>query len=278
MNTPAVPSASPFDAIRRTRLDGSEYWSARDLQPLMGYPRWNEFLTPLRRAITSADNQALNTGDLFRGSAEKSGGRPREDFELTRFAAYLCAMNGDPNKTEVAAAQAYFAVRTRQAEVAPVRQLSGPELMAAALVEAQATLERAESRAIEAERHVAELAPRAFAFDRWLSGNTAYSVDVVAKALRQAGAMTGRNRLFDFMEKAGWIFRQSGQWKPKQWTVEQKLLTVRLGSYEDSHTGELVPTTTIRITAKGAAKLAALHGVVQEDVAATLGGGESDAA
>lgn len=156
--------------------------------------------------------------------------------------------------------------------------LSGPELLARAVIEAAQQIKELTGRADSAEQRVAELGPRAFAFDRWLSGNTAYSVDVVAKALRQAGAMTGRNRLFDFMEKAGWIFRQSGQWKPKQWTVEQKLLTVRLGSYEDSHTGELVPTTTIRITAKGAAKLAALHGVVQEDVAATLGGGESDAA
>lgn len=156
--------------------------------------------------------------------------------------------------------------------------LSGPELLARAVIEAAQQIKELTGRADSAEQRVAELGPRAFAFDRWLSGNTAYSVDVVAKALRQAGAMTGRNRLFDFMEKAGWIFRQSGQWKPKQHVIEQKLLTVRLGSYEDSHTGELVSTTTVRITAKGAAKLAALHGVVQEDVAATLGGGEPDAA
>ncbi|GFG72724.1 hypothetical protein [Mycobacterium botniense] len=109
---------SPFDAIRRTRPDGSEYWSARDLMPLLGYDRWERFADAIRRAQAAAEVQGRDAGDLFRGAAKKSsGGRPAEDFELARFACYLVAMNGDPRKPEVAAAQAYFAIRTRQAEI-----------------------------------------------------------------------------------------------------------------------------------------------------------------
>lgn len=150
---------SPFDAIRRTRADGSEYWSARDLMPLMGYARWNEFKNPIERAITSAENVGHEAADLFRRSTEKAtGGRPSDDFELTRFAAYLVAMNGDPNKSEVAAAQGYFAIRTHQAETAApnVAALSARDVLAIAqrLVDQEERTQIAEARAAESERVV----------------------------------------------------------------------------------------------------------------------------
>lgn len=147
---------SPFDRIRHVDPDGSEWWSARDLMPLMGYTKWQALEVPLNRAMKSAEAQGVNVENNFTGSRKVSGGRGPDqfDYRLTRFACYLVAMNGDPNKPEVAAAQAYFAVRTREAETAPVKELTGPELMAKALVEAQATLHRAEQRANQAETTV----------------------------------------------------------------------------------------------------------------------------
>lgn len=149
-------SQSPFDRIRRVDPDGSEWWSARDLMPLMGYTKWQAFEVPLNRAMKSAEAQGINVENNFTGSRKVSGGRGPDqfDYRLTRFACYLVAMNGDPNKPEVAAAQAYFAVRTREAETTPAKELTGPELMAKALVEAQATLHRAEQRASQAETTV----------------------------------------------------------------------------------------------------------------------------
>ena len=150
---------SPFDQIKRADERG-EYWSARDLMPLMGYTKWQAFEVPLNRAMKSAEAQGVNVEDVFTGSRKNPeggktpGGRPLVDYRLTRFACYLVAMNGDPNKPEVAAAQAYFAVRTREAETTPAKELTGPELMAKALVEAQATLHRAEQRASQAETTV----------------------------------------------------------------------------------------------------------------------------
>lgn len=121
MNTlQQLPLSSPFDAIRRTRPDGSEYWGARDMQPLMGYSRWDKLKTPLARAIATAKNQGLDVAAHFPRSGEVSPrrGPAQEDYELSRMAAYLVAMNGDPNKAEVAAAQMYFAGKTREAELA----------------------------------------------------------------------------------------------------------------------------------------------------------------
>lgn len=151
-------SSSPFEAIRRTRLDGSEYWSARDLMPLLGYDQWRRFADAIERAKTSAQAQGYGLEGFLPAPAKTSeaGGRPREDFHLSRFACYLVAMNGDPRKSEVAAAQAYFAIRTREAETA-TPALTGPALMAAALIEAQKTLQAAEQRAVKAENVVAAI-------------------------------------------------------------------------------------------------------------------------
>lgn len=121
--------------------------------------------------------------------------------------------------------------------------------------------------------------PKAEAFDRWLSSNVNYSVDRIAKALCASGAKTGRNRLLDHMgtrKKDGgleWIYRDARQqWAPYQAQIETGRLAVKLGSYENSNTGEQIPTSTIRITPKGAAKLATVYGVLPESVAAQLEG------
>lgn len=101
---------SPFDQIKRADERG-EYWSARDLMPLMGYSAWRNFEVPLKRAMKSAEAQGVNVENNFAGSRKVSEGRGPDqfDYRLTRFACYLVAMNGDPRKPEVAAAQAYFA-------------------------------------------------------------------------------------------------------------------------------------------------------------------------
>ena len=115
-------TASPFHSIRRVRPDGTEFWSARDLMPLMGYSRWENFRTPISRAMKTAENQGLNVDDQFlrsrklTGQRHQGGGNSALDYQLSRYAAYLVAMNGDPNIAEVAAAQYYFAVKTREAE------------------------------------------------------------------------------------------------------------------------------------------------------------------
>ena len=118
MSMVARKDSSPFDAIRRAEGSG-EWWSARDLMPVMGYDKWNNFQRVVDRAIRAAENTGTYSEQAFsRVREEGTGGAPRIDYHLNRGGAYLVAMNGDPSKPEVAAAQAYFAAMTRQAELA----------------------------------------------------------------------------------------------------------------------------------------------------------------
>ena len=111
-----------FESIKQISPYEAEYWSARDLAPLLGYSNWQNFEVAIKRGKTACEQVGQTVYDHFTGASKMvsvgSGARREvKDYSLSRFACYLIAQNGDPRKPEIAAAQSYFAIATRQNEL-----------------------------------------------------------------------------------------------------------------------------------------------------------------
>ena len=102
--------------------DGTEYWLARELQDLLGYSKWSNFEQAIGRAKIACKNAGQEITNHFADAGKmveigSFGQREIADIELTRYACYLIAQNGDPKKAEIAFAMTYFAVQTRKQEL-----------------------------------------------------------------------------------------------------------------------------------------------------------------
>lgn len=101
---------------------GIECWSARELQVILGYNKWENFVKVIDKAKLSCENSGAIVADHFPDIGKMIGlakGAQRQvvDYALTRYACYLIAQNGDSSKNEIAFAQTYFAVQTRKQEI-----------------------------------------------------------------------------------------------------------------------------------------------------------------
>lgn len=102
--------------------EGLEYWLARELQQLLGYTDWRNFLNAVNKAKESCINAGIEPIYHFVDvnkmiKMPKNAVREVEDIMLTRYACYLIAQNGDPKKEQIAFAQSYFALQTRKQEL-----------------------------------------------------------------------------------------------------------------------------------------------------------------
>jgi hypothetical protein len=221
-----IAGGSPFDRIRREDERG-EYWLARELQPVMQYVQWRDFAVVVEKAKTSL---ALVQGEEvaarnFVETRKVSGARgpAGADYRLTRFAAYLVAMAGDDTKPAVAEARIYFAVRAREAEVAPSRALSPRQLAELVIAEAD--------RADRAEAHVAELMPRAEAFAAIEAGD-----GITLRAFHKKYFSDVKERaFFEHLYRKGYLIDQRGKG-----TWSERRQAFRNGSQHGhpSHTGK----------------------------------------
>ncbi len=112
-----------FESIKKNdSKSGEEYWEARELATVLGYLRWENFENVITKAAMSMANTGADVSKNFRKVTKmvevgSNAIRPTKDVFLSRYACYVIAMNGDPSKEEIAAAQAYFAHQTRKQEL-----------------------------------------------------------------------------------------------------------------------------------------------------------------
>ena len=114
-----------FEDIKHTE-NGVEFWFARELYPLLGYTKWENFETAIGRAKESCLKSGIAIEYHFPGARKMVGigsqaEKEIDDIKLTRYACYLITINGDPRKEEIAFAQAYFVIQTRKVELVEQR-------------------------------------------------------------------------------------------------------------------------------------------------------------
>lgn len=266
MSDLTLMGASPFDAIRREDERG-EYWSVRDLMPLLGYDHYENFTRAVDRARDATWNSEGESAALhhFRDATKKvsigSGAhRVIGDRHLTRHGCYLVAMNGDPRKPEIAAAQTYFAIKTREAEVRDAAPAVAREAVVASITRRElAAMVIAEAdRADAAEAKVAELEPAAHSWTQLADASGDYSLREAAQILdRDPSISTGQNRLARYLREIGWA-DSSGE--PYQRHVDANRLVRRSRTFDHPTTGQPTATVQVRITPKGLSELHRLLG------------------
>ena len=111
-----------FESIRHIDDDGTEFWYARELQPVLEYVKWERFQNVLRKAEAACENSGHLIEHHFYPTDKVvelgSGAKRRiQDYCLSRYACYLIVQNGDPKKAVIANGQTYFAVQTRRQEL-----------------------------------------------------------------------------------------------------------------------------------------------------------------
>ncbi len=190
-------NSSPFEQIKHFDSSGKEYWLARELQPLLGYRQWRQFEDCLERAKLACRNSGAQVNDHFADArkmikAGKGATRELQDYQLSRYGCYLTAMNGDPRKIEIATAQTYFAVKTREAEIILPAQAKELELKKLEL-----ELIRAKQRYLDVSYAIQLSSSPAML--EWLRGGAPPPKEVVYKerfvdaAGREVGSSEGRS-------------------------------------------------------------------------------------
>lgn len=238
MNAIEQSFESQLDGLKIITLTDGEVWSARDLMPYAGYSDWRNWSKAIDRAIASVNASGLDASDHFVGSTKmietgKSARREVEDVEITRYGAYILFQNADGSKPEVAAAQQYFAVKTRQAETAQPVAPTGAELIALAVIEAQALL-------AAKDEQIAELEPKAAQADTFRQADGLRTIGDLANDLKVhaasnfPGLKVKQSDVFDLAGVVGLIIRgntvrnnqptakaiEAGWAKPKDHTYE----------------------------------------------------------
>lgn len=232
--------------VRTVLIDGEPWFIASDVSSILGYRKASD----MARVIDDEDKGAQMVS---------TPGGQQQATVISESGLYAVIMQRQAGYLDDASARAQVKAfqrwvthevlptirKTGSYTTAPV--LTGPELMARALLEAADTIKAA-------EEEVKALTPRAEAFDVFLSTDGDYSINEAAKILsRDENILTGEHRLRDKLLEWRWMYRD-GRNKPRamQSQVECGRLVEKAQFHFHPATGEkLLDAPQVRITAKG---------------------------
>lgn len=202
---------SPFDSIMLLDQSGQERWSARDLQQLMGYAKWQDFEKVIANAKAAVDNSGLDSLDHFMGARKviiggRWGQQQSGDYRLTRLGAYQVALAGDGRKPEVAAAKTYFAVKAREAELAAS---APPDVVSPEGILALAQRYVAAAQELVTTKKELEVAkPKAGKWDAFCDSEGLIDMGSAAKAMTAVTGGLGRTKFMELLRQPGIRFLQ----------------------------------------------------------------------
>ena len=269
-----VPFTYAGVSVRVVEIDNEPWFAASDITPILGYQHGPS-------AIRRLDpDEYRSVPFALVDSTVRPGFGPQNITVVSESGAYSLILWSQKEEAKPfrrwITTEVLPTIRKHGAYMSPAvieQTLTDPDFIIRLATDLKVERARNAELAAESERrraHLTLVAPKADAFDLWLSTNINYAVGTVAKALCAAGADSGRTKLFDYMAELGWIFKAGRQWEPYQSQINNGRLAVKLGSQLNTRTGEQFQTVTVRITPKGATALATRYGVMPETVADLL--------
>lgn len=223
--------------VRTVIIDGEPWFVARDVAQILGYVNVNAAVAAHCKGV--ANHYPLATG----GGVQQV--RVLSEADMLRL-----IVNSNLESAQAFERHVFEVILPAIRKTGSYQAPTGTDLLALAVIEAQQMLEAS-------ARQVAELTPRADAWDELASAAGDYEVADAAKILARAGVGTGRQRLFGQLESIGWIYRAtSGKWKARQSAVDSGYLAEKPMSHHHPRTGELVlDPPQVRVTVRGLERL-----------------------
>lgn len=221
----------------RSLLINSEPWFVgKDVAEVLGYKNQNDALS---KHVDDEDKDTI----AFRDSI----GRNRNTPIINESGLYSLVLS-----SKLPSAKKFK--RWVTSEVLPalrktgqyqVKELSGQELMAKALIEAQSVL-------AAKDKQIEEMKPKALFADAVATSHTSILVGELAKILKQNGIDMGQKRLFAWLREKGYLIKRQGTDynMPTQKAMDLGLFEIKEGSYVNG-SGVNITTKTPKVTGKG---------------------------
>lgn len=202
---------SPFDQIMLLDHNGEERWTARDLQPMLGYGQWRQLDDVVQRARAAIDASNMDSRDHIAGARKvipggRWGKQEVDDYRLTRFGAYHVALAADGRKPEVAMAKTYFAVKTREAELAQPRV---PDISTSrGVLEMASMLHDTALKLVRTELELEQAKPKAGKWEAFCNSDNLVEMGAAAKAFSKVTGGLGRTKFMELLRTDDMHFLQ----------------------------------------------------------------------
>lgn len=235
MNEIQIFNSPEFGQVRTLVIDNEPWFVGKDVAEVLGYANASKALKD-----HVEDEDKLNNDSL--SSLGQRGGWLINESGLYSLILSSKLPSAKKFKRWVTSEVLPALRKTGQYQV---KELSGQELMAKALIEAQSVL-------AAKDKQIEEMKPKALFADAVATSHTSILVGELAKILKQNGIEMGQKRLFAWLREKGYLIKRQGTDynMPTQKSMDLGLFEIKEGSYVNG-SGVNITTKTPKVTGKG---------------------------